>query len=45
MWLLDTTYNGMMPQRILDMALPIACAAYMESIRNLAAELKKNGEF
>ena len=42
---MDCTYNGMMPQRILDMALPIAGAAYMESIRNLAAELKKNGEF
>ena len=44
-WLLDTTYNGMMPQRVLDIALPLAGTTYLECIRALAADLKKKGEF
>jgi len=44
-WLMDCTYNGMMLQRILDIALPLACTSYIECIRNLSAEMKKNGAF
>merc|ERR1719154_767753 len=39
-WLMDCQYNGMMMQKILDMALPIAQTSYMECLRNLAADLK-----
>ena len=44
-WLMDCTYNGMMLQKILDIALPLACTSYIECIRNLSAEMKKNGAF
>ena len=44
-WLMDCTYNGMMLQRILDIALPLACTSYIECIKILSAELKKNGAF
>lgn len=44
-WLMDCEYRGMMMQRILDMALPIAQTSYMECLRNLAKQLKSEGKF
>ena len=42
---MDCEYRGMMMQRILDMALPIAQTSYMECLRNLAKQLKSEGKF
>jgi len=44
-WLMDVEYKGMMLQKILDIALPMACTTYMECLRTLAADLKKQGKF
>ena len=44
-WLMDCQYNGMMLQRILDIALPLAQTSYVESVRLLAQDLKKQGMF
>ena len=45
MWLMDCEYKGMMPQSILDIALPIAQTTFVECIRKLADKSKKEGKF
>ena len=44
-WLMDCEYRGMMMQKILDLALPIAQTSYMECLRILAKDLKSQGKF
>jgi len=44
-WLMDCQYNGMMLQKILDIALPLAQTSYVESVRLLAQDMKSQGKF
>ena len=44
-WLMDCEYRGMMLQKIVDVAMPMAQTSYVECVRELAANLKKEGKF
>jgi len=40
-WLLDCQYGGFMPQRIVDMALPMAITQFLDSMRKFAEKKAK----
>ena len=42
---MDCEYKGMMLQKILDLAMPMAQTSYVECVKLMAAELKKEGKF
>jgi len=44
-WLMDCEYRGLMPQSVLDIALPIAQTSFVECVRKLASKLKAEGRF
>ena len=44
-WLMDCEYKGMMLQKIVDVAMPMAQTSYIECVKELAANLKKEGKF
>lgn len=44
-WLMDCEYKGMMLQKIVDVAMPMAQTSYIECVKELAAKLKKEGKF
>ena len=44
-WLMDCEYKGMMLQKIVDVAMPLAQTSYIECVKELAANLKNEGKF
>ena len=44
-WLMDCEYKGMMLQKIVDVAMPMAQTSYVECVRELAENMKKEGKF
>merc|ERR1712059_101211 len=44
-WLMDCQYGGMMPQAVLDIALPTAQTQWIKCVENLAKKMKKEGKF
>ena len=44
-WLMDCEYKGMMLQRIVDVAMPLAQTSYVECVKELAVNLKNEGKF
>jgi len=45
LWLMDCDYKGWMPQRVLDIAMPIAQTQFIDCVRDLAKKLKTEGKF
>jgi len=45
LWLMDCDYKGWMPQRVLDIAMPIAQTQFIDCVRDLAKKLKSEGKF
>ena len=44
-WLMDCDYKGWMPQRVLDIAMPVAQTQFIQCVKNMAEMLHQEGRF